>query len=189
MLTYDSEIEAIYLWGDFTVNHTGRVEPLIRGAERLHGAFALGAPAVGKAVKAADLVNAGLPFFAGKLTLSREFELTASEAEKIRLLRFNPIGGNSYRITINREEAGVWTHGFSAVPVSQLIHAGKNTLEIEITMSLRNLLGPFHLAEGESYAVGTLSFNREPNVLGWPAPPYNPGYCMVKLGVDSLELV
>ena len=188
MLTYDSEVEAIYLWGDFTVNHAGRVEPLIRGAERLHGKFSLGAPAVGQTVKAADLVTEGLPFFAGKLTLSCEFELTASEVDKIRLLRFRPVGGNSYRIRINREEAGVWTHGFAAVPVAQLIHAGKNTLEIEVTTSLRNLLGPFHLAEGECYAVGTLSFNREANVLGWPAPPYDPGYCVVKLGVDSLEL-
>ncbi|MPN47370.1 hypothetical protein SDC9_194972 [bioreactor metagenome] len=82
----------------------------------------------------------------------------------------------------------MWTHGFAAVPVVQLIHAGKNTLEIEVTTSLRNLLGPFHLKEGESYGVHTLSFNREANVLGWPAPPYDSGYCMVKLGIDDLEL-
>ncbi len=189
MLTYNSEVESIYLIGDFMVAHEGRQEPLIREAERLHGVFTLGAPAVGQTVNAADLVGTGFPFFAGKLTLCQEFELTADDAKKTQLLRFTPIGANSYRIRLNGEDAGVWTHGFAALSVAGLLRAGKNTLEIELTTSLRNMLGPHHLAEGESYGVNTLSFNREPNVLGWNPPAYNPGYCMVKLGIDDLELV
>lgn len=189
MLTYDSEIESIYLYGDFSVRHTGRIEPLLRGAERLCGSFELGAPATGRRLDASDLVRQGFPFFAGKLTLRQEFELTASEAEKIQLLRFVPVGANSYRIRLNNEEAGFWSHGFAAFPVAQLIHAGKNTLEIELTTSLRNLLGPHHLAEGESYSVHTLSFNREANAVSWEPPAYDPGYSMVRLGIRDVELV
>ena len=189
MLTFDSEIESIYLLGDFSVVHTGRIEPLLRGAERLLGTFALGATPTGTEVDASDLVPAGFPFFAGTVTLQQEFELTADEVEKARMLRFVPKGANSFRFRINHEEAGVWTHGFAAIPVASLIHAGKNTLEIELTTSLRNLLGPFHLEEGESYGVHTLSFNREPNAIGSNAPPWNPGYCMVELGIGELELV
>lgn len=189
MLTYDSEIESIYLYGDFSVRHTGRIEPLLRGAERLCGSFELGAPATGRRLDASDLVRQGFPFFAGKLTLRQEFELTASEAEKIQLLRFVPEGANSYRIRLNNEEAGFWSYGFAAFPVAQLIHAGKNTLEIELTTSLRNLLGPHHLAEGESYSVHTLSFNREANAVSWEPPAYDPGYSMVRLGIRDVELV
>ncbi|MBS1371141.1 MAG: hypothetical protein HPZ91_14410 [Lentisphaeria bacterium] len=188
MLTYDTEVESIYLCGDFSCRHTGRTEPLLRGAERLHGSFSLGAGAAGKTVEGADLVPEGFPFFAGKVTLRQEFELTASEAEKISMLRFVPVGANSYRIRLNNEEAGVWSYGFAAFPVGHLVHAGKNTLEIELTTSLRNMLGPHHLEEGESYAVNTLSFNREANSVGWKAPAYNPGYCMVKLGIADVEL-
>ncbi len=187
-LSFDTEIESIYLAGNFTVRHSGRVEPLLREAERLHGAFELGAPRKDEELDAADLVTAGYPFFAGKLTLRQEFELDADQAEKIRLLRFRPAGANSYRVRINGEEAGMVWHGFTALPVDRLVHAGTNRLEIELTTSLRNLLGPHHLEEGESYAVNTLSFNREPNAIDRPAPPYNPGYCFVKLGVSGLEL-
>ena len=121
--------------------------------------------------------------------LRQEFELTANEAETITLLRFTPVGANSYRIRVNGEDAGFWSYGFAAFRIDQLIHAGKNTLEVELTTSLRNLLGPHHLVEGESYAVNTLSFNREANPIGWPAPVYHPGYCMVKLGIADVELV
>lgn len=186
MLTFDSEIESIYLWGDFAVKHNGRVEPLMRGAERLHGKFSLDRTRV--SYRAKDLVLEGFPFFAGELKLVCEFELNSDELAKIQWLRFRPVGGNTYRIWLNGEDAGTWTHDFAAFPIAGIIHAGKNQLEVEITTSLRNLLGPFHLQEGERYTVGTLSFNREPNVLGWAPPPYDPGYCMVKLGIDSLEL-
>lgn len=187
-LSFDTEIESVYLAGNFTVRHTGRVEPLLREAVRLHGGFELQAPQGERELDASDLTTAGYPFFAGKITLRQEFELSADQAETIRLLRFRPVGANSFRIRINGEEAGMIWRGFPAVPIDRLIHAGTNHLEIELTTSLRNLLGPHHLAEGESYAVNTLSFNREPNAIGRPAPAYNPGYCFVKLGVDGIEL-
>lgn len=97
MLTFDSEVESVYLYGDFSVRHSGRTEELIRDAERFHGGFELGAPLAGSRVDASDLVRAGMPFFAGKVTLYKEFELTADEAEAIRYLRFAPHGANSFR--------------------------------------------------------------------------------------------
>lgn len=188
-LTFDSEIESVYLLGNFTVNHAGRVEPLTRLAERFHGEFTLGAPAEGAAADARDLVRAGFPFFAGKLTLGGSFDLTAEEAETLRYLRFAPFGANSYRVRINGDEAGFLYNGKFAVSVAGMLRAGRNTLELELTTSLRNMLGPHHLAEGESYAVHTLSFNREANAVGWSAPPYDEGYCFVRLGLDRIELV
>lgn len=70
----------------------------------------------------------------------------------------------------------------------EFLRAESTSSEIELTTSLRNLLGPHHLEEGESYGVHTLSFNREANAVGWPAPAYNPGYCFVKLGLTELVL-
>ncbi len=185
MLTFDSEVESIYLMGNFSVRHIGRTEELLRGAERCHGTFEVGAPPAGM-IDATDLVGSGYPFFAGKITLRQEFDLTADEAERIRYLRFAPAGANSYRIKLNGEEVGTCFWGPYALKVDQFLRAGTNRLEVELTTSLRNLLGPHHLEEGESYAVHTLSFNREANAISWPAPPYNPGYCFVKLGLDEL---
>ena len=65
---------------------------------------------------------------------------------------------------------------------------GENTLEIEMTVSLRNMLGPHHLEEGESYLVHTLSWSKEPNAVGMKNPPYNEHYCFVETGLRNLIL-
>ena len=45
-----------------------------------------------------------------------------------------------------------------------------------------------HLDEGESYSVNTRSFDKEPNAIDNPAPPWNDGYCFVKLGLRDIVL-
>lgn len=187
-LTFDSEIENVYLLGDFTVRHIGRVEPLPRLAERFHGKFILGGAETGR-IDGRDLVCAGFPFFAGSMTLTQEFRLTGEEAGTIRYLRFVPFGANSWRIRINGREAGFLYNGKYSVPTAGLLRQGKNTIEFELTTSLRNLLGPHHLEEGESYSVATISFSKETISPKRAAPPYNDGYCFVRLGLDRIELV
>ncbi len=186
-LTFDSEIESVYLYGDFAVTHHGRIEPLSRGAERFHGTWQL--DKAEKTVNGADIVQSGFPFFAGKITLRQEFDLTAEEADTVEYFRFTPAGANSYRIKLNGREAGFLYSGQYAVRIAGMVQAGRNILEIELTTSLRNMLGPHHLAIGESYSVNTMSFNREPNAAGRMPPPYDFGYCMVKQGITAPELV
>lgn len=43
--------------------------------------------------------------------------------------------------------------------ISEFVKEGKNRLEIELTNSNRNLLGPHHNPEGESLSVGPGSFS------------------------------
>jgi hypothetical protein len=52
---------------------------------------------------------------------------------------------------------------------------------LELTSGLRNLLGPHHLEEGESYGVGPGSFFKEPNI--WGHAPWNDDYCFVAFGL------
>ena len=102
--------------------------------------------------------------------------------------RFTPVGANSCRVWINGEEAGFRFQGPYAFRIDPLLRAGMNRIELELTTSLRNLLGPHHLDEGESYSVNTRSFDKEPNAIDNPAPPWNDGYCFVKLGLRDLVL-
>ncbi len=203
MMFYDTEVECVYLAGNFGVANNGRRTQVTRKscwnngiscgtgvyteAERWYGDFALTAPV--KEVDPADLLRAGLPFWAGTLTLSREVELSAAEVKGIRQLRFTPAGVNSVKVRINGADAGACFWPPFEIAVGDLLRPGKNRIELELTQSLRNLLGPFHLKEeGESGSVYTLSFNKEPNAIDWPAPPYDEGYCLVKLGVAKIEL-
>ena len=96
---------------------------------------------------------------------------------------------DSFLIKLNGKEAGFLFSGHYIVNVKDLLKTGLNTLEIEVTTSLRNTLGPHHLECGESYSVGTLSFNKEPNVLDWPNNPYNENYCNVEYGLDDIEFL
>ncbi len=59
--------------------------------------------------------------------------------------------------------------------------SGETVFEIELTGGLRNLLGPHHLQEGESYAVAPPSFYKEPSVFG--CAPWDDDYCFVEFGV------
>ena len=63
------------------------------------------------------------------------------------------------------------------------LHCGENSLELELTSGLRNLLGPHHLEEGESFAVGPACFFKEPNI--WGNLPWNDGYCFVEFGARA----
>ena len=190
MLTFDTELESVYLMGRFGVRHTGETEELPREAMRCNGSFALCAPALGRTVDAGDLLlSAGLPFFAGSATLEAHVTLTADEAASATALRFRPQGANSWKVAVNGQPAGERFWEPYLVEVAGLLHEGDNTITFTLTTSLRNLLGPHHLAEGESYAVVTTSFNIEPNFVGRPAPANVPGYCLVRHGLADIELV
>ncbi len=188
-LTYETEIESVYLYGDFSVRHHGAVEKLTRQAVRFNGSFSLGAGLTGTVVNIADLPGAGMPFFSGRTTLQSRFTLTENEVKKISFLRFAPLGANTLKLKLNGTDLGYSFWGPFVINVSSALQPGENLLEVELVTSLRNTLGPHHLAEGESYAVGTMSFNRAEDAVGHKAPPYDPGYCFVELGIGKLELV
>ena len=81
-------------------------------------------------------------------------------------LRFKLWGANSCKVRVNGKDAGICCWEPFAYDLSGLLQEGNNTLELELTTSLRNMLGPHHLAEGESFSVCPRNFYRESNVFG-----------------------
>ena len=53
-----------------------------------------------------------------------------------------------------------------SVDISNFVREGDNEIKITITGSLRNLLGPFHLDEGETYMAIPFYFFHKTNVWG-----------------------
>lgn len=186
-LTFKTEIESIYLCGNFSVHHHGAVAPLANDSSRMKGSFALGAPLKCEIVNSGELLTAGLPFFAGKVTLKNSFTLTSEELKNIKFLSFTPKGANSVKVKINDIDcqAAYWEP--FALPVKKALRAGFNTVELELVISLRNMLGPHHLQIGESFSVSTLSFNREPTLIRNTPPETTPEFCMVDFGVTDIK--
>ncbi|MBQ8753469.1 MAG: hypothetical protein IJZ19_00390 [Lentisphaeria bacterium] len=186
-LTFESEVESIYLCGDFAVRHNGVTENMIRNSVRYDGAFTLGKPLSQCELDITDLLKSGLPFFSGVLTVRQQVILSAEEVGRIRFLRFKLWGANSCRVRVNGKDAGICCWEPFAYDLAGLLQEGENTLELELTTSLRNMLGPHHLAEGESYSVHTMSFNKDPNFIDRKPAPYNPGYNFVSFGIMDGE--
>ena len=71
--------------------------------------------------------------------------------------------------------------------LTPFIKEGENSIEVTLVNSLRNLLGPHHLQQGESYQVTPASFYKECTVWGdWGKDVWNDGYCFVKFGIKPL---
>ena len=61
--------------------------------------------------------------------------------------------------------------------------SGKTKIQVTIINNLRNVLGPHHLEEGESYVVGPRTFFREKCIWAPEPPRWNDGYCFVETGI------
>lgn len=180
-LSYDIELEAIYLKGDFAVKTNNEFEILNRRALRTNGEFYLTkAP---QTLQNDDIVKQGYPFFAGSMTFKQKVNLTADEC-KNRSIKFNRLCSTVTEIKVNGKAAGKIMWQPYEVDVSPWLSCGENEIEITVTGNLRNLLGPFHLADGENYWVCPNSFFHESPI--WRKglnPNWTDSYCFVEFGL------
>lgn len=183
-ITFDMELESIYIAGDFAVRNQGSIESLPKNAERVSGPFVITEPAA--VVTGANLQRDGLCFFAGRALLTQHFDLDRTDYS---VLSCSELFANAAGIRLNGRELGImlWRPYRVAVPAG-LLKEKDNLLEIELAGNLRNLLGPHHLAEGESFGVGPYSFFRHEDYLGHQPLPWNEDYCIVRFGLETLSL-
>lgn len=141
------ELEPIYVTGDFAVR--GKVTP---GPERPRSVrYGPDFAVVEEAARGGgDLLADGYPFYAGKIVLSRQVELEAPKAEEQVLLRLPELEACLARVRVNGRPAGTVGWPPYCVEVADLIAEGGNTVEIELTNTLRNLIGPHHRPQGET---------------------------------------
>ena len=188
-LAFDSEVESIYLVGDFTVRFTGTVESCDHEARRFLGDIELGAPlGCDTPIDSYDICTQGFPFFAGTGVFRTQVELSKEEASQIKILKFSPRGVNTWRLKFNGYELEPCSWGPYAYFVKYIIRPGVNTIEFEFTTSLRNMLGPHHQVEAEPYGIWTLSWSREANFAGYEAPKTQDGFCFVETGISDIYL-
>ena len=164
-LAFDTEIESIYLTGSFCVStDRARFTPAEHGAECYDGAFTLTAQK--DAIDLTDIVRDGYPFFGGRLSARTTYAYTPGGAAVLRLSgRFSVCD-----VSVNGNFAG--TMLFS------------HEMDLTLYNTLRNLLGPHHHAEAESYGVGPKSFTLESMWDGEACPDYRERYSFMRFGID-----
>ncbi|MBN8215552.1 MAG: hypothetical protein J0L75_02870 [Spirochaetes bacterium] len=187
---YGTELEAVYLIGDFKVEATPSSEP-VRSPQwdprlfipkRVHRFVSWrlakeDPPAFG------DLTPQGYPFYAGRFAAETRFTLPDTRGNLF--LRFAHPAVQAIRAELNGSALGTLTRSPWECALQGAARRGENALALELTGSLRNLLGPHHHKDGELVNVGPESFVGQPT-WGSPLPKEPDWYERRKTGNTGL---
>lgn len=152
-LTYDSELEALYICGDFGV---GAGEITGTGEE---GVYIVREPYITRAAKEwSNPVAGGYPFFSGRITLRKTLDLPSAEGV---LIAAPPAA----KVYVNGQYAGSSLLD-PLVDVSRYAVPGKNEITLEVFTSPRNLFGPHHTG-GDPKSVSPTTFRNNKDADGY----------------------
>ena len=175
-LCYDMEIEAIYLLGDFSVKTDGKWEELDKNAVRYSGDFEI--EKQNPVLNPQNIEQQGYPFFAGEMVLETELDIKGEKP----VLELDIKGINAVKVKIGEIEKAILAD--NRLPLCDFGVKGRVKAEITLINNLRNMLGPHHLKEGESYFVGPWSFFKEKCI--WadnPEKAWNDSYTFAETGI------
>ena len=127
-----TELDNCYLVGDFDVVPKGR------------NAFALAPAGKLPTDPAANLVTAGLPFYAGRVRYEKTLKLPEIAKGARYVLRFPRPSGEGLRLLVNGKPVrDLWCDPWEA-DVTRFLHAGENQIAAELFSNVGNLLGLTH---------------------------------------------
>ena len=165
-LVYDTTIEAIYLRGDFGVFgdfKDGEQEDVVIGNN-----FYIDKPKK----KVTCLIKDGYPFLRGDISLEQEIEVDNVNKTLFIDKRFQLID-----LYVNNQFVKRMMFDYK-VDLSKYLKVGKNKLRLDLVISNRNLLGPFHHMMEEPLSIGPYSFERfgtwkKDGTSDWCLPRYS----------------
>ena len=122
-----AELEPVYITGDFCLSP----------AE--HG-WNITSPI---ALDLGSWKKQGLPFYSESVTYSKKFEIESNE-NKHYIVKLNEWKGTVADVKVNGENAGIIGWRPYELEISKWVQTGENKIEVTVTGSLKNLLGPHH---------------------------------------------
>lgn len=180
-LTLDTELESLYLVGDFGVHLNGDYHRGERRAIHTSGAFVLTPPPADTRI--GDITIGDYWFFAGKMRFAQTVSVRKQEGKDYYVSLKN-LYAPAATVWVNGQKAGTLAFTPYCVTVTDWLIDGDNRIEIELLSGNRNWLGPHHRPCGESYSVGPATFTDE---QGWsdqndPGPYWTNDYSFVEFG-------
>ncbi len=179
-LVFDTEIEAVYLKGNFAVKCD---KPLVAEDDCLRAK----APAhfslvpQKKAIDISNIVTDGYPFYGGKLCVSTELNYKSGDATVLK------INGRYCvcEVAVNGNVAATLMFD-KYIDIAKFLKEGSNKLTLTLCNSYRNFMGPHHalVAEPKYVTPGTFSFEKMWN--GSECTEFNEGYSFVRFGIDVI---
>lgn len=179
-VSYETNIEAMYLFGSFAVRPDSGWQAGENGV-RFGDRFRLCAPATDLDLQ--DITVQGFPFFHGAMRLKRTITVQSTNWQ------LRCAGRVQYmRVFVNGQKAGTLLFS-DTLDLSPYLHPGENVLELELMASNRNLLGPHHnAAEPEPLFVDPTLFSLYGSWHNGKSGGYREDYAFVRFGLDTLQL-
>lgn len=178
-LNFDTELECIYLFGDFAVktdNTKFKAHPNF--GYTYAGDFAITRQK--DTIHPTNLIADGYPFFAGEIDMTTEYEYHRGTPTELLLEgRYA-----AAEVFVNGKFAETLMFK-NHCDLSLLLQEGKNTVRIKLTNARRNQLGPLHSVEVEPHSVGPNTFTGEKQWQNGEWSGYlKDKYCFVRFGFD-----
>ena len=148
-----------------------------------------------------ELTTSGLPFYAGTVLMTTEFELPETASCRLDFEKLDAITG---KVFINKTAVPrILSDRPFELDISNLVKPGRNRLTVELKNSLRNLFGPHHSVMGELAAVGPYSFVSRDFAHGeyvpeiyWGLPEkrclqksWSDDYFVVRFGLSNINIL
>ncbi len=175
-LAFDTEVEPMYLIGDFAVGTNGEFTDRENLAVTYDGTFTL--TSLPDEVDSSNAVISGFPFFAGSLTVAFDYSYSVGMPTVLRLDGRHATAS----VTVNgvRAEDLLFT---DTADLADHLRQGDNEIRVTVTNSMRNAFGPHHRREVEYFAIGPSDFSFEKEWNGRECGGYMDRYAFVKFGL------
>lgn len=157
-LTFDVELENIYLCGDFAVNSRTGYRAGGNGSLVTEGPFYL-APLAEK-VEIEDFIRNGFLFFSGKLQVDKKIIIEKKKDTRY-CLHFGKPDASMIKVLVNGKAVKTLLWAPWEADISDSLEEGENQISLILYGSNRNMLGPHHHIDGEPFNVGPGSFTGE----------------------------
>lgn len=153
-LTYDMELESLYLRGDFGVYSLTDYTSGQNNSVTTLGPFVLDRPP--QQLQRGNFTVQGLTFFAEHIRL--ENVIVCPKGAQRVTLDLGKIRAPLVQVKVNAQQVKTFLWGPYECDVTEWVHPGENVIEVTLYASNRNLLGPHHHTKREPYSVGPISF-------------------------------
>lgn len=181
-LTYDTELESIYITGSFGV----RTEDEISYGERksIFAGRRFTLTEIPKTVYISKITESGFWFFSGAMELMGNISVNKKENTKY-VLSLKRLNAPAARVEVNGKKAAILMFSPFNADITEYLKNGENELKITLFSGNRNLLGPHHKPQGEIYNVGPSTFTDK---HGWAddtsQPAWTDDYSFVRFGIE-----
>jgi len=175
-IVFDTEIESMYLVGDFGLRLDGDTGAGDAETTLFDGGFTM--TRVPDTVSANDTVTCGFPFFGGTMELEFDYDYAPGCATVLKLdgryatAQVSVNGGQPIKVMWNKE-----------IDLGAFLKAGENKINVRLTCAMRNTMGPHHYIDDELELVGRQMWTFENEWNGRECPVYKKRYSFVKFGL------